>query len=736
MSKTNYWVRAFPAALSSAALFSAALTSAALLHAAAAPQRTAEFSAGVQAYIAKDYPSAIQHLTAASRETPLLRDYIAYYLASARDLSADPAGAQRELEHFGTEKTVLSPLGAKAALLSAQALLQLHNPNGAIKILREYYEGLPQPEGDLLLAQSYEAQGERVQAAALYQRVYFLRPATQAAVAAAGAIERLKPQLGKDYPPPPPEQMLTRGDTWLAMKSYVKAKAEFQSLYSQLSGMEKDQAQVRMAAADTLAGDGKGCRASLEKLHFAHSEADAERLYYLAECNRKLNDDGAMNDAVEALGKHYPDSPWRLKALTLAGNRYLLTHDSARYTALYTTAYQKFPADSTTAYAHWKVTWDAYLKRAPNARPLLEAQIRKYPSDTRAASALYFLGRAAEAENDLSAARETYTTLARVFPNYYYGVLAELKLNEKPISSAALQSASTQWLSTVDFPARPDLNNEAATRATTAHIERARLLASAGFPDWAQAELRFGAETDGQKHLLAIEIARQDPTPALALRHMKGLTPEYLSLPIENAPREFWRYLFPMPYRQPLTASAGAQGIDPYLLAGLIRQESEFNPGAVSRANALGLTQLIPGTGRMMARGQGMPSFNSNMLFEPDVSLKLGAAYLKSQITLWNGNLEQTLAAYNAGPGRVREWLTWNSYREPAEFVESIPFTETREYVQAVLRNAAVYRRLYAGKQEEPESKPVIAGAVPPKAAAHRIAIKKTRNTRKKQSRA
>ena len=670
--KIECWVLVFPAALLSALSLSGS-----------------EFAAGIQAYSAKNYPAAIEHLTAASRETPLLSDYIVYHLASARDLTGDSAGARRELERFGASRSVLSPLGSKAAMLNAQTALQLHDPGSAITILREYYESLPQPEGDLLLAQCYEARGEKSQAAALYQRVYYLHPSTPSAVGASGAIDRLKTELGKDYPPVPPQQALARGDAWLASKAYAKAKAEFQTLHSQLIGLERDQAEVRVSAADYMSGNAQACRAALDRLHLAHSEADAERLYYLTECARKLNDDAAMKSAVDALAKHYPKSPWRLKALIAAGNRYVVTHDSAHYTPLFTAAYENFPPDQLTATAHWKITWDAYLNRSDAAKTLLQEQVQKYPFDTRAASALYFLGR-------LTESREVYSTLVRFFPNYYYGVLAEEKLRAMPAGPQLLES--DQWLSRVDFPNRPDFNKEEPTAATKAHIERARLLATEGFADWAQLELRFGAATDGQKHLLAIEIAKEDASPAIALRHMKGLTPEYLSMPLENASGEFWRYLFPLPFRDTLTASANAQGVDPYLLAGLIRQESEFNPAAVSRANALGLTQLIAGTGRMMARGQGITPFSSTMLFRPEISLRLGAAYLKSQLTLWNGNLEQTLAAYNAGPGRVREWLTWSTYREPAEFVESIPFTETREYVQAVLRNASIYRRLYAGK--------------------------------------
>lgn len=665
---------------------------------------SSELSVGIEAYNAKNYPVAIQHLTVAAREDPLLADYTSYYLSSSRMLSGDSAGAQRALDRFGASRTVLSPLGSKGALLKAQIALQLHDTQGAIATLRDFYESLHQPEGDLLLAQSYEAQKERLQAAALYQRVYFLRPATQAATAASGAIDRLKTELGKDYPPPAPALVLARADAWLASKNYSKARAEYKTLHGQLIGLERDQAEVRMWWAAYLAGEVLPAQAALEKLHIAHSEADAERLYDVVESSRKLGDEAAMNATVDALAKHYPSSPWRLKALITAANQFLVKHDIGRYTPLFTAACEAFPPDVTTAGAHWKITWDAYLGGSANARSLLQEQIRRYPFDNRAASALYFMGRLSEEAKAYGDAKEIYGTLLRVYPNYYYGVLAAAKLKEKLIASAG--PAVDQWLTRVDFPSRPDINNEAPNAVTRAHIERAKLLMAAGLSDWAQVELRFGADTDGQKHLLAIEIAREDANPALALRHMKSLAPEYLSLPLENAPREFWKFLFPFPFRESLTSSAQAQGIDPYLLAGLIRQESEFNPAAVSRANALGLTQLIPGTGRMMARGQGLAAFNSTMLFRPDVSLRLGAAYLKIQLNNWNGNLEQTLAAYNAGPGRVKEWLTWGTYREPAEFVESIPFTETREYVQAVLRNASVYRRLYEGKVDPPTPDP------------------------------
>jgi peptidoglycan lytic transglycosylase len=191
-----------------------------------------------------------------------------------------------------------------------------------------------------------------------------------------------------------------------------------------------------------------------------------------------------------------------------------------------------------------------------------------------------------------------------------------------------------------------------------------------------------------------MEQAEQADAPYQALRAMKATAGNYLGLPLDKAPRRYWEMLFPLPYRRELEAAARRERVDPFLLAGLIRQESEFNPGALSSANAYGLTQVRPGTGRQFARKAGVPRFTPRQLFQPATSLKIGSAVFRAMLDQY-GQVEQTLAAYNAGPRRMAEWAAWGTYREPAEFIEMIPFTETREYVEAVLRNADIYRRLY-----------------------------------------
>ena len=176
---------------------------------------------------------------------------------------------------------------------------------------------------------------------------------------------------------------------------------------------------------------------------------------------------------------------------------------------------------------------------------------------------------------------------------------------------------------------------------------------------------------------------------------MKHSTPNYFAVDLPDLPRPYWEALFPKPYWDELRKYSTLNGLDPYLVASLIRQESEFNAAALSRANAVGLMQLLPKTGKSVAKQVKLRGYSAPQLFTPAVNLELGTRYFKDMVDKYNGQFEYALAAYNAGTDRVGDWLGQGHYRDPQEFVESIPFTETREYVQAILRNASVYRQLY-----------------------------------------
>jgi soluble lytic murein transglycosylase len=663
----------------------------------------ARLALGVTAYEQKNYPNAIGELKGIQTKLPEIADYAAYYVAAARVESNDTTVSARDLAP-AHPATAPSPVSGKAWLVEARAL-KMADAAAAIRVLRDHYADLPQPDGDLTLADCYQAANNLPDAADFYQRVYYQYVTGDAAIRSAAALVALKDTMGAAYPQPLPEQKLQRADRLLELREYAAAKAEYQGLLGQLASAPQDRARVSIGAVDFLHGETSLAYSYLRDLEVADPEAGAERLYYIEECARHLNNEDAMMAAVKELAAKYPESPWRLKALVSAANRYLLINRPDDYLPLYQAAYESFPAAPVAALCHWKVAFQQYLHGAGNSADLLAEHLRNYPGHYSAGAALYFLGRSFERQNDAAAARAAWQLLVQTFENTYYAMLARERLRGPEMQRAAGSAAAAQWLASLKFSAARPVPAENSP-ATAARIERSRLLRTAGLADLADSELRFGARTDGQAPLLAMETAGAAEAPHRAMRIMKTMTPDYLGVPVGSAPRKFWELLFPLPYRSDLVQSAQEREIDPYLLAGLIRQESEFNPEAISPAKAYGLTQVRPATGRQYARQAGVQRFTTRALYQPAVNLKIGCSILRGMLNHNNGNLEQTLAAYNAGPARVAEWLTWNTYREPAEFVESIPFTETRDYVQAVLRNAEMYRRLYEGVAKAAEEKP------------------------------
>jgi soluble lytic murein transglycosylase len=540
--------------------------------------------------------------------------------------------------------------------------------------------------------------GDGAVAAVHYQKIYFKYPASTAEKEAAAGLDRLREQLGNNFPPAMSADMFERADLLIQAKDYERARKELETWAAQFGGEDRELARVRLGAAGFLAGEpGRAC-AYLRSLASGSGEAEAERLYYLAECARRDDSDDAIDAAIATLERDHPRSPWRLKALVRAGNRYLVRNLPARYAPYYRACYASFPSEAQAAHCHWKVAWSAYLARRADARAMLREHLQNFPASDHAPAALYFLGRLLETSGDLSAAKALYLKLRAVFPASYYRMLARKRLEDAALVRVKPSAAAAESLGHLTSPTpnpRPSFQPDAVSLA---RMERARLLAEAGFAAWAETELRFGARHGGQAYVLATELARmatRRDAPAQGLRYIKGVARGYLTLSPEDAPDSFWRLAFPLPYRALVERNASANNLDPHIVAGLIRQESEFDPLAMSRAGARGLTQVMPATGKQLGRQLGIKRFRTAMLFRPDINLRLGTHYLRSVLNQFDGRWEPALAAYNAGASRSKAWLTWGEFREPAEFVETIPFSETRNYVQIVLRNAETYRALY-----------------------------------------
>lgn len=666
----------------------------------AASDPSAELKAGASALDAKRYQAAIAVLQPLEQKLPKLADYAAWFVASAqfslKNYSAVPPALTPVWKQVPS-----SPLAAKATLLDAQAFELSGAPKDAVNILRKNYNSLPQPQGDLALATAFEAAGDQVSAAVYDQRVYFGYPASSEAAQADVALTRLRSGMGDNYPPSMPNSMLSRALKLLQNGQAQQGRKELEALVPQLGGAERDVARVRLGVADYDAKEYARARTYLSDLQIASPEADAQRLYYLLLSNQHLNNPDEAADMLNRLNRQYPESSWRMQALVAVANHYLTSNQPDSYEPLFRACYEGFPKDPQAAACHWKVVWTHYLQRLPDAADLLRAHLREFPSDESASAALYFLGRLAEDQHDANSARTYYEEVARQYPNQYYASQARDRLAAMGVGVPAANSAA-QFLKTIAFPQRARTVSFQLESSAAARVQRAHLLASAGLDDWAAGELRFGAQNGEQPQIMAMELASlsSDTKPDQAIRYIKRYASSYMFLPLDSAPREFWTMAFPLPYRADLEKFSKQNDLDLFLMAALIRQESEFDPKAVSRANARGLTQIMPATGRELSRRLKVPKFTVGSLFQPVTNLELGTYYLKSLTNQTGGKLEAALAAYDAGLTHARTWLGWGDFREPAEFIETVPFTETRNYVQTVLRNADIYRRLYGAEPQ------------------------------------
>ncbi len=663
----------------------------------AASDPAADLRTAIEAVNAKRFAVAAPLLSDLRARLPQLADYAGWYLATTQSELKNYAAVRPSLDAV-FQQTPRSPLRGRASLLAADAYLKLGQPEDAIHILRDYYAETTAPQSDMLLADAYLAAGDKVNAAVYYQRVYFGYPQSPAGPRALAAMDKLKAEMGGDYPPAMPFSMLGRAVKLLDAGQTAAARKEFETLIPQLGGPERDLARVRIGVAMYAAKQETAALDYLSKLEVQADEPDAERLLYMSQSARRLNRFSDMDEFAQRASELHPKSQWTVDALIAAANRHLTENEVTKFEPLYQACYEGAPTDPDAGLCHWKVTWQHYMRREADAEQMLREHLKGYPASDQASAALYFLGRLAQNSGDARAARTYFNEAATEYPNVFYASLAKERLAK--LAPAQPAESVAAFLQTVAFPLRSRAGEFTVTPVAKSRMERAEIFAKASLKDLAEAELRFGADAGEQPQLLAMQLAKllSDGDPAKGMRYIKRYAKGYLLMPITTAPKEFWRLAFPLPYRASLERFTAQYNIDPFLMAALIRQESEFDPQAVSVTGARGLSQIQPTTGREQAQKLKLV-FTPAKLFQPDFNLQLGTFYFDWLSKQLNGDLEAVLASYNAGMSRAKQWQKWGDFREPAEFIETIPITQTRDYVQAVRRNATAYREIYGASK-------------------------------------
>ncbi len=638
----------------------------------------------------KDYAKAIEPLNRARPHAGDLGDYASFYLGTAYQQTGRLAEAIATFSVF--DKTFPDSLLIRDAhVVYANTLVADGRAGEAVELLEKDRQPV-RADLELALGRAYAADNQPAKALAIFRNLYYTMPLSWEANQVQGDLGRLT--SAAQAQPVGVEARHTRADLLSKGKQFNEAASEYRDLLS--AAPEDQRPGIELALADSLrhAGQTKDAKKILDGFSTSSPDLSAERLFELGEIARAANDDDTFLKILEQIRETYPTSPWLEQSLLSAGNIYLLRHDYDKAIDCFRELQQRFPNGGRAPYAHWKAAWlNLRQGRNEEAKTAFENQIALYPTSSEAPAALYWRGRLAEEDNDIAMAHAYYLKLSQRYRNYYYGELARQRLTKTTTTGDPVHYA---LLDRIPPLTSDDKVTQDPVPVDNLRVQKAELLANGSLLDFAVKELR-AAEQEDKGNWLAPEIARlyQDAGRYdMSIEVLKRAAPNYFAVDLPSLPRSYWEGLFPKPYWVDLKRYSSSNALDPYLVASLIRQESAFNPNAVSRANAVGLMQLLPKVGKGVAKQEKMKHFSYQQLFAPSTNLQLGTHYFRSMVDKF-GSFEYALAAYNAGSDRVQDWLGRGKYRDPQEFVESIPFTETREYVQNILRNANVYRQLY-----------------------------------------
>jgi soluble lytic murein transglycosylase len=340
--------------------------------------------------------------------------------------------------------------------------------------------------------------------------------------------------------------------------------------------------------------------------------------------------------------------------------------------AAYAKIADRYPGASVAGDARWRAGWVRYLAGEHAAAAAQFHAIARRASRSGRVAAEYWEARALEQAGDADQAAQGLAHVAERHGRTYYGGLAAERIGRppEPVDLTALAPAP------VTFP----------TDLPGPHGERAQLLASLGLTRFARRELAaVPAGATEPARLFDAYTAIEAPGAAVRLAR---------STSAAGHPKPL-RILYPLAFWPHIREGASDTGLDPLLIESLIRQESMFEPAAVSPADAHGLMQLLPGTAREVAEGAGRPLPDRTALHDPAVNVELGTVLLHRLVERHGGSRAKALAAYNAGDDAVAKWERRYPNRPEDEFVELISFRETRDYVKAVLGNYQTYRWVY-----------------------------------------
>ena len=670
----------------------------------------ASLSTGMKRFQEENYSSALTLFSEPALAKTALADYAAYYKGVAQLRLGQTAEARRTLDAV-IERKAPGYVTIAAGLAAGEAAEAAGDYPSAVSIYERIASQKAAVTDDVLsrLGRAALAAGDRAKAAQAFVRVYYEFPLTDAATAAAAQLASLQDQLTRTgY-----KADLGRAQVLFGARRYEEARTAFQSLQGLVEGDDQELVNLRIAECDfnlrRYAAARDGMRPYLDG---ASRKAEA-RFFYLSSL-RELGDIDQYVALTTALVADFPDSSWSEEALSNLGTYYILANNDDDAARTFKSLYERFPAGPRSERAAWKYGWWAYTSGnyAETVR-VFESAALAFPRSDYRPSFLYWAGRSHAKLGHRPQAESRLRLVSTDYANSYYGRLAERQLG--PRAEALSRREDVRLVShgqAAALDVKP-IQTEPLIRL---------LLANALYDD-ALSELRYAQRAWGSSARVDATIAwvyNQKGELRRAISLMRRTYPQFLTAGGQELPGEILQVIFPLAYWDSIRKYSATRDLDPYLVAALIGQESTFDPAAKSVANAWGLMQLVPSTGRRLARSVGVRNFTTARLTDPETNIRLGTLYFSQLVSRFGGTY-YALASYNAGESRVVRWKEERPGFDEDEFIDDIPFPETQNYVKRVLGTAEDYRRLYS----DGGSRRSIATLSPAKATGSKSTVRK-----------
>ena len=654
---------------------------------------TARFARGAKLIAEGQHAAGLPLVRGAELQSTPLAAYAEYYtglaltglsrfeeaeaILSALD-SRDPAGYLEEAVPIQLAEIAISTRDTKAAVEHLEDLSD---------------EKLSAPEELFLrLGRAAEAAGQWEKALTAYRRVYYDFPLSAESSDAQSGIERLEsPSLAS---PTRYKQELARAQRLFDARRWAQARAAFAPLTRAASGDDRTLIALRLAECDYYLDRHRASRDALRPfLEGGAREAEA-RFFHLT-ATRALGDHTTYVALARGLVKDHPATEWAEEALNNLASHYLIVDEDAEADRVFRELYRRYPRSRHADRAAWKAGWWSYRNGDfAEAVELFESAAENFPRADYRPAWIYWAARAREQMGEQTIAAARYRLVVGDYQNSYYGreAMKRLEARREPVVQRAVATERPVTSDATDVP-------------TDALI---RALAAAGLYDDALREVQYAQRVWGDgpvlqatsawvRHQQGLGLKATERFNALrgAINTMRRAYPQFMAAGGETLPPDVLRIIFPLDYWPLIKKYSDLHKLDPYLIAALMAQESTFTAEIRSHANAYGLMQIIPGTGRRYARKLGI-RFTTASLTNAETNVRLGTLYFKELIDRFGG-AHFALASYNAGEHRVARWLEESPGLAQDEFIDSIPVPETQTYVKRILGTAEDYRRLYGG---------------------------------------